>query len=443
MDSPIMPRLRTSKESNSLAKSKLRGPVKYSPFENLDNGSLSEIRRFDVRTFGYIYRSCSHIPYNSGKKDFFEKTGRESFEVFRYSFKIPGNDNEYQVMWDYNVGLVRMTPFFKCCNYGKTMPAKMLSLNPGLKEITHSITGGSIAAQGYWMPYQCARAVCATFCFRISGALIPIFGPSFPAECIHPESAEFGRMIINPQLVIEATREAEIARRLHSNTASSGINGATSFPRRERSMPGSPYALEDRSLQFRPRLMCDSVWSLEPDMESHHSAPNSASSSGSGLHGYMITSRPSSSWTPANIPGPQYDPYHGTNPWLSAVPRIAPPQPQNNYSGPSWAGSKRRFGYEDSEYAYEGSASPNASMTSAAMTDSPLPSPPRDRAGLEGPRLGPDNAQKNAAMLLLGLSMREQNTRTPSSSGGVTNPNSLEYLITDEHRRKRQRATSF
>lgn len=22
-------------------------------------------------------------------------------------------------MWDYNVGLVRMTPFFKCCNYPK------------------------------------------------------------------------------------------------------------------------------------------------------------------------------------------------------------------------------------------------------------------------------------------------------------------------------------
>ena len=51
-------------------------------------------------------------------------------------------------MWDYNVGLVRMTPFFKCCKYSKTMPAKMLSLNAGLKEITHSITGGSIWAQG-------------------------------------------------------------------------------------------------------------------------------------------------------------------------------------------------------------------------------------------------------------------------------------------------------
>lgn len=39
--------------------------------------------------------------------------------VFQYVFKIPGDETEYAVMWDYNVGLVRMTPFFKCCKYSK------------------------------------------------------------------------------------------------------------------------------------------------------------------------------------------------------------------------------------------------------------------------------------------------------------------------------------
>lgn len=92
--------------------------------------------------------------------------------MFQYSFKAPGDDSEYTVMWDYNVGLVRMTPFFKCCKYSKvcaycfpdcameprpaatraddaqTTPAKMLNMNPGLRDITHSITGGSIMAQG-------------------------------------------------------------------------------------------------------------------------------------------------------------------------------------------------------------------------------------------------------------------------------------------------------
>jgi hypothetical protein len=32
---------------------------------------------------------------------------------------MPGKDAEYTVMWDYNIGLVRLTPFFKSCNYGK------------------------------------------------------------------------------------------------------------------------------------------------------------------------------------------------------------------------------------------------------------------------------------------------------------------------------------
>ena len=77
-------------------------------------------------------------------------------------------------MWDYNIGLVRITPFFKCCKYSKvrdsvlflsfsrsfidtqqTTPAKMLNLNPGLKEITHSITGGALAAQGKNPPIKC------------------------------------------------------------------------------------------------------------------------------------------------------------------------------------------------------------------------------------------------------------------------------------------------
>lgn len=30
----------------------------------------------------------------------------------------------------------------------QTQPAKMLNMNPGLRDITHSITGGSIMAQG-------------------------------------------------------------------------------------------------------------------------------------------------------------------------------------------------------------------------------------------------------------------------------------------------------
>ncbi|KAL5612571.1 uncharacterized protein BROUX77_002727 [Berkeleyomyces rouxiae] len=200
----------------SFTKSPINGPVNYSPFENLDPRMAEYVMTFKVNPFGQIQQNSSHIPYNSGKKDFFEKTGRESFEVFSYSFSVPGEELEFNVMWDYNNGLVRMTPFFKCCRYGKTMPAKMLNQNPGLKDITHSITGGTILAQGYWMPYECAKSICATFCHRIAGALVPLFGPQFPQQCVPPDAPEFGHMVINPSIIAKAAQQAEVYRHDYS-----------------------------------------------------------------------------------------------------------------------------------------------------------------------------------------------------------------------------------
>lgn len=57
-----------------------RGVVNFPPFESLDAASLREVRRFQVYPFGSIQETSERIPYNSGKKDFFSKTGREGFE---------------------------------------------------------------------------------------------------------------------------------------------------------------------------------------------------------------------------------------------------------------------------------------------------------------------------------------------------------------------------
>ncbi len=54
--------------------------------------------------------------------------------MFQYTFKVPGDDREYTVMWDYNVGLVRITPFFKCCKYSKVRSLSLgFSTVPWLK----------------------------------------------------------------------------------------------------------------------------------------------------------------------------------------------------------------------------------------------------------------------------------------------------------------------
>ncbi|KAH7145767.1 hypothetical protein B0J13DRAFT_327157 [Dactylonectria estremocensis] len=459
---------RNSTGRTNLSKSKIRAPVNYPPYEKLDGEAVMELRRFRIQTFGFIQQSCSHIPYNSGKKGFFEKTGRESFEVFRYEFTLPGENTEFTVMWDYNVGLVRMTPFFKCCRYGKTVPAKMLGLNPGLKDISHSITGGSIAAQGYWMPYSCAKAVCATFCYHIAGALIPIFGPSFPGKCFRPDSLEFGRMTIDPQLIGEATHEAEFSRRQHMNNAAAGFNGATSFPRNVRPSTLSPFDHEECKFQLRPRLTCDSSWTPEDAESSYCAVPNSASSIRSGPQGYSFPSRPGSSWAPANHPSPQYDLYPDPSPYLSAVPSIPSFQPRNTSSPPGWS-PKRRLNYEDSDHGYRTSASPimgsmgntthmsitgniansdhrsntrDMRLSSLLTSGSPGPTPTRERT-----RAIDEKAEDAAAVLLL-LGGKEQDRESPPTAAGLPPivspaPGPFGPWFDDGHARKRQRTDSF
>ncbi|KAK2606091.1 hypothetical protein QQS21_003486 [Conoideocrella luteorostrata] len=184
------------------------GPVNFPPFENVDERAIREIRKFQIRQFGYISSSCEHIPYHSLKKDFSAKTGRQRIEAFKYTFQLPGQSTEYPIMWDYNIGLVRIAAFFKCMGFSKTKASQILDKNPGLRDVCPSITGGAVHAQGYWMPYDCARALCATFCHKISGALIPIFGPDFPQHCTPPNLPYYGDMLISQQLIKDAREKA-------------------------------------------------------------------------------------------------------------------------------------------------------------------------------------------------------------------------------------------
>jgi hypothetical protein len=69
-----------TKDGAIFAKGKIKGDVRYPPFENLDEETMREVQKFQVYPLGKIQEYCRHIPYNSEKKSFLEKTGRESFE---------------------------------------------------------------------------------------------------------------------------------------------------------------------------------------------------------------------------------------------------------------------------------------------------------------------------------------------------------------------------
>lgn len=59
------------------------------------------------------------------------------------------------------------------------------------------------------MPFEAAKAVAATFCYRIRYVLTPIFGLDFPAQCIPPGAPGFDSMHIAPKIIRECLEAAK------------------------------------------------------------------------------------------------------------------------------------------------------------------------------------------------------------------------------------------
>ncbi|KAJ5125185.1 hypothetical protein N7448_004511 [Penicillium atrosanguineum] len=271
------------------------GEVRFPPCEERDEELARIHEEFQLKPMGEIAKYPRHIPYQSDKKSFQEKTGRDSFHVFNYTFQKPGSDVVWTVMWDYNVGLVRTTHLFKCLGYAKTVPGKALRNNKGLEDICHSITGGAILAQGYWWPYEAAKAMAAQFCWKIRYALTPLFGTDFPSMCIPEGQPSHGIMRIDAHIVAEATKAANFYRSLElqkpraASSQGSQQRGPHGQQRigRQRSIT---YDDQDRQL-YRPKFA----------RHSYEDSISSARDSSSEPYCHSPQS-PTSSWTPVNVP---------------------------------------------------------------------------------------------------------------------------------------------
>jgi hypothetical protein len=69
-----------SEEDAGLTKGTITGDVNFPPFEDLAEADLRETQKYQVKPLGMIQASPIHIPYNSEKKNFWQRTGRDSFE---------------------------------------------------------------------------------------------------------------------------------------------------------------------------------------------------------------------------------------------------------------------------------------------------------------------------------------------------------------------------
>ncbi|KAJ5544491.1 hypothetical protein N7535_007110 [Penicillium sp. DV-2018c] len=287
---PREKRQKMAKDAPIFRPGETQGEVRYRPHLAQDPELERLHREFAIHPMGAIDRYPREIPYNSEKKTFSGRTGRDCFNVFQYTFRMPGEEKAWTVMWDYNIGIVRITHLFKCMGHPKTTPGKVLNQNPGLKDICHSITGGALSAQGYWMPYDCAKALAATFCWKIRFALTPLFGNDFPDMCIPiTERGKFGRMVIDRSIIMRATELAN-----HYRSLEPIHNSPVSRP--EPRAPSSTYRLlqpyrEDQSVKLAPLKI------------PHDYAESSTSTRDSSTEPYCMSPKspsPFSSFTPVN-----------------------------------------------------------------------------------------------------------------------------------------------
>ncbi|KAL8709443.1 MAG: hypothetical protein Q9220_005826 [cf. Caloplaca sp. 1 TL-2023] len=183
----------------------------------------------------------------------------------------------------------------------------MLNKNPGLKDVCHSITGGSLAAQGklkhratadytayltrtgYWMPFEAAKAVAATFCYQIRYVLTPIFGLDFPAQCIPAGGSGFDSMHVAPEIISECIQAAQECYGLHQG-AREGSGSDTPSSARARSwtpsdIPPKTLKAHDSESGYGTDSERSDTYILSPRKRFRHSFRSMATSRSPGVRG--------------------------------------------------------------------------------------------------------------------------------------------------------------
>ena len=69
-----------SKAAATSVKAEPKGDINYPPYEEQDEIIAAAYERFDVKPVGQICEYPKRIPYNSEKKTFQQRTGRDGFE---------------------------------------------------------------------------------------------------------------------------------------------------------------------------------------------------------------------------------------------------------------------------------------------------------------------------------------------------------------------------
>ncbi|ORY77811.1 hypothetical protein BCR37DRAFT_382716 [Protomyces lactucae-debilis] len=102
-------------------------------------------------------------------------------------------------MWDYTTGFVHLTGIWKALGNSKADIVKLCSTNLELEleGVIKRIRGGYLKIQGTWVPYELGRALAKRTCWPLRHAMVSVFGPDFPSECLQPGMPGYGTLSLN------------------------------------------------------------------------------------------------------------------------------------------------------------------------------------------------------------------------------------------------------
>jgi hypothetical protein len=186
------------------------------------------------------------------------------------------------------------------------------------------------------MPYICAKAICATFCDHIAGALIPLFGPTFPSQCAPVGSPYYARMIISPSIIEAAAAEAH-SFRLQNSPAPNTTNHPPSS-RTSGFLTPSPSTRTNDYESISPRSISGEMPKLQIQFRKRLRVKRILPSSSTNEH-YTYSSTPSPS---SAVPSPYMSPssalpskhYRTPSGWSATNAAYNPRTPLTSYGFP-------------------------------------------------------------------------------------------------------------
>lgn len=256
------------------------------------------------------------------------------------------------------------------------------------------------------MPFKCAKAVAATFCYDLRYALVPVFGEDFPASCVPSNDSMHGNFKIDPEIIKTCTAETRSwLQRADARFTPASSREASEAPGTPRSGVIPPWK------KIKPRLLGSAASpesGYETGTEASEGTPN------------LSLQVPQTTWQPINAP--RAGTPHSEHDMTAAASLLMLSSPKTQSSSTFSKEIPRSVAYQTTPEKKDASKRAHQELEEESESSSNGD----DKMSIDGEQKQPRQADSKAAHLLLELRSRD----APADDHE------------DEHREKRPRHSS-